>query len=316
MSGIASWMRQPAADFVSIVLLKVLGLPVVPAVSFVDRYSNCPLCGGGRLSRSHRCDTYGIGLTWDRCHECSMVFQNPRLTEKALLGLYAASDYFGRKGDNKFGAYANYIHADPIRIEQSRRRMSRLMSVAQIREGRLLDVGSASGFFGVAATEAGFQVTCVEPDGELASYGRDLYRLDFRVGTVESCSLEREHFDIVTLWGTVSVLLHPLHSFETLVGALKPGGILAMNYQDFDHWIRLFFPGLMVGWNVMFNLTGRSLQVLLQRLGLTLLHHGPEWQTVAVDQLFRLLRLSAPSFVRKGSVRVPAISFPVVIARK
>ena len=45
--------------------------------------------------------------------------------------------------------------------------------------GRLLDVGSASGFFAVAARSRGFDVTCLEPATTLASYGRDEYGLDF-----------------------------------------------------------------------------------------------------------------------------------------
>jgi hypothetical protein len=92
--------------------------------------------------------------------------------------------------------------------------------------------------------------------------------------------------------------------------------VLAMNPQDFDHWIRRVFPRLMIGWNVMFNLSNRSLDVLTRKLGLTLIHRGLEWQTVAVDHVFRVLRVRAPAALRFGVIAVPAVSFPLIIARK
>jgi SAM-dependent methyltransferase len=255
-------------------------------------------------------------LSWDRCMDCSLVFQNPRLAETAIAALYHSQDYFGRARSSHSAAYVDYLRYDRFRIEQSRRRMTRIIEVTGTRRGRLLDVGSASGFFGVAAREAGFEVTCIEPDVDLAAYGSKAYGLTFLANTLENCSLECERFDVITLWGTNSVLLHPLRSFEQLVQALKPGGVLAMNTQDFDHWIRRIFPRLMIGWNVMFNLSNRSLDVLMRKLGLTPIHRGLEWQIVAVDHIFRVLRVRAPKALRFGVIAVPAVSFPLIIARK
>ena len=285
-------------------------------LSFIDRYTQCPLCGSHRLIPEFTLDIGDARLTCDRCADCTLVFQNPRLTEETLRELYGDMDYFGRKGPSASAAYVNYVRHDPIRIAQSRKRIARLVDIGGVRRGRLLDIGSASGFFGVAAQDAGFDVTCIEPDAELAAYGRERYGLTFMVDTFENCPIGRDQYDMITLWGTNSVLLHPLHSFEKLVAALRPGGVLAMNSQDFDHWIRRFFPRLMTGWNVMFNLSNRSLDVLMKKLGLAQLHRGPEWQTVAVDHILRVLRLPAPALVRRGIVRVPAVSFALVVARK
>jgi SAM-dependent methyltransferase len=255
-------------------------------------------------------------LTWDRCIDCSLVFQNPRLDATAIATLYRSQDYFGRRCPSYSAAYVDYVRYDRARIEQGRRRMRRIVEISGIRGGRLLDVGSASGFFGVAARERGFDVTCIEPDVDLASYGRKAYGLTFLADTLENCSLEPECYEVITVWGASSVLLHPLRSFEQLVRALKPGGVLAMTTQDFDHWIRRIFPRLMIGWNVMFNLSSRSLDLLIRKLGLRLLYRRLEWQIVAVDHIFRVLRVRAPAAARFGVIAVPAVSFPLIIARK
>jgi SAM-dependent methyltransferase len=286
------------------------------ALSFLERYVQCPLCGSDGLTPAHTVDFDAGHLSWDRCIDCSLVFQNPRLTETAIAALYRSQDYFGRNRSSHSAAYVDYLRYDRIRIEQSRRRMRRIMEISGTGSGTLLDVGSASGFFGVAAREAGFDVTCIEPDVDLATYGSKTYGLAFLTNSLENCSLDRERYDVITLWGTNSVLLHPLRSFEQLVRALKPGGVLAMNTQDFDHWVRRIFPRLMIGWNVIFNLSDRSLDVLMRKLGLTLIHRGLEWQIVAVDHIFRVLRVRAPTAVRFGVIAVPAVSFPLIVARK
>jgi hypothetical protein len=72
----------------------------------------------------------------------------------------------------------------------------------------------------------------------------------------------------------------------------------------------------MIGWNVMFNLSNQTLDVLMGKLGLALIHRNLEWQTAAVDHIFRVLRVRAPAAIRRGIIRVPAVSFPLIIARK
>ena len=205
--------------------------------------------------------------------------------------LYGSSNYFSG------GAYRDYMRDDWIRIAQGQRRIKRIVARMGIAGGRLLDVASASGFFGVAARSVGFDVTCIEPDEKLARMGREAYGLLIIAATVED-------------------FLHPVHSIEKLVTALKPGGVLALTYQASDHWIRRIFPRMMTGWHMIYNHTDRSFEATLRRLGLELVSRELEWQTVTVDHICRLLRLNAPGWLRVGVVRAPAISFRTVIARK
>jgi len=227
-----------------------------------------------------------------------------------LHTLYGSSNYFSG------GAYRDYMRDDWIRIAQGQRRIKRIVARTGIAGGRLLDVASASGFFGVAARSVGFDVTCIEPDEKLARMGREAYGLLIIAATVEDCELEPAAYDIVTIWGADVHFLHPVHSIEKLVTALKPGGVLALTYQASDHWIRRIFPRMMTGWHMIYNHTDRSFEATLRRLGLELVSRELEWQTVTVDHICRLLRLNAPGWLRVGVVRAPAISFRTVIARK
>jgi methyltransferase family protein len=289
----------------------------MPSLRFIARYEQCPLCGETTLVPDFTYDWEGVRLTWDRCVSCDLVFQNPRLSEESIRAGYASTNYFGGADAGSLSAYSNYTRSDPIRIAQSKKRLARVQRVSGVAAGRLLDVGIASGSSGVAAQAAGFDVTCVEPDPELAGFASEQYGLKVLQQTIDDCHFEPGSYDIATLWGTDSHFLHPLHGFEILANALRDGGMLAMTYQDFSHPIRWIFPKLKTSWNVMYNFSDRSFDVLMAKLGLTVLYRGLEFQSVTLDHFCRVLRLRLPPKVlRHWTMTVPAVSFRFVVARK
>jgi len=280
------------------------------ALGFIDRYEACPLCAGTDLVPDFTIERAGGLLRWSLCRGCDLTFQNPRLDEATLRAIYAGDEYW------EGGAYRSYAETEPLRIAQSRRRLRRIRIVSGTARGRLLDVGCATGFFGKVARESGFDVLGIEPSPKMAAYARESHGLEIFRGTLEEWPLERERFDLVTLWGTDSHFLHPLEGFSKLQAALVPRGILAMNYQNFHHWIRRVFPGLKRSWNALYNFSDRSFEVLLEKTGFEILYRGLELQRVSADHLLRVLKLGVPRFVSRLPLLVPALSFSLVIARK
>ena len=252
----------------------------------------------------------GLALSWDQCAACRLVFQNPPLSDASLRRLYSETNYFAGS------AYHNYTQDDDLRLAQGRERLERIERLSRLRGGRLLDVGSASCFFGAVARDRGYAVTCIEPDETLAAHGRTRYGLDVRATTFDACDLEEHAYDLVTLWGADSHFEHPLESFSRLRRLLRPGGFLAMTYQDFDHPIRWLLPGIKVSWNAIFNFTDRSFGVMMDRAGFTVVHRlQTEWQRSTLGHICRVARLPAPWGVNQIRVRVPAVSFRWILAQ-
>jgi len=285
-------------------------------VEFIPKTENCPLCGSGDIAPEFSLLFENHKIFWDFCKKCDLVFQNPRLSEKAIKNIYASDVYWGEKDIPGVSAYSRYCHNDHIRLRQSKLRLRKIMCITGIRSGKLLDIGCATGFFGFIAMKHGFQVTGVEPSAKMADFGRLNYNLNIQCATLEDSILEKDHYDIVTLWGTDSHFLNPRQGFEKIVSSLKPGGILVMNYQNFRHWIRLLFPGLKKSRNVIYNLSDTSMAFLLKELNLRLLYKSLEWQWIPVDHFFRLIKIRSPGILTGKVVFLPAISFPLIIAKK
>ena len=294
-------------------------MPINKKLTLIDRYDSCPLCRCKQISPDFTYEVFETTLHWDRCSECDLTFQNPRLALESISKLYKETNYGYIRSPLYWGtAYGDYLLGDIARITQSHRRIKKIIKASGLKSGKLLDVGSASGFFGVAARKAGFEVTCVEPSDKIAELGRKKYGLSFMNSTLEKCKLDPEKYDLITIWGTDSFFLHPRDSFAQLIRALKPGGIFAMNYQDFSHWVRRFFPNIKIGWNAIYNFSDRSFDKLMVEMNLTVLRYDSfEWQSVPADHFFRIVRMPVPTWLPPvASVRIPAISFRLIVARK
>ena len=252
-------------------------------------------------------------LSWDRCKTCDLVFQNPQLSREGLRALYKASSYFG--GD-KLSAYSDYTKHDPERIKQSHQRLDLIKSRGKVSSGSLLDIGSASGFFGYAAKQRGFDVTCVEPDEDMCAYGRSTYGLDMRSETLESFDAGGRQYDIVTLWGTDSHFENPVDGFRKINSLLKPRGLLAMNFQNFDHRIRKLFPKIKQSWNASYNLSDRSIQILMDKSGFVIQSNRTEWQQTTLGHIARVTKIKIPDSLKNTHIKVPAISFNIVLAER
>lgn len=284
-----------------------------PIIQFIDRYTSCPLCGDTSLTPEFNLSIFNSDLYWDRCLNCSLVFQNPRLETKSIENIYIAMDYWGIRNNTHTSAYRKYLENDHMRISNGHRRLNIINKVRCLTGGKLLDIGSATGSFGVAARQRGFDVTCVEPSEEIAKQGIERYGLNFEISTLECLDIKKGEYDIITLWGTDSHFLNPLTSFTKLLSGLKPGGLFCMNYQNFDHWIRLIFPGLKISWNAMYNLTDKSFSILMGICGMRELHRTIEWNRLPVTQVMGLVKFNAPSWADTISFSIPAISIPTVI---
>jgi SAM-dependent methyltransferase len=285
-------------------------------INTIEARRDCPVCESSRLSACFWLQVEGVRIQWDRCRACRLTFQNPRLDLPTIQAIYASDEYWGKGPSTSQTTYVDYEKFDAVRWRQSRRRLRLISEATNVRSGELLDVGCATGFFGHIAQEQGFRVTGIEPSPQMADFARKSYGLKIHTDILEHIELCADSYDVVTLWGTDSHFLHPREGFAKLVGALKPGGILAMNYQDFTHWLRVLLPGIKRNWNALFLLSRQTLEHLFAALGLDILYHKTEWQWTSLGHVCRVAKMPYPRRLGSLVLPVPALSFPLVIARK
>ncbi|MFH0962988.1 MAG: class I SAM-dependent methyltransferase [Planctomycetota bacterium] len=223
----------------------------------------CPLCG----ERSHEEQYKTIDHTGTipgefrlvRCVSCGLTYLNPRPSVRDLAACYPPEytahrppseqkrrtfglvkrlllrQYYGWPFNGHLPRRSALLRLvlSPLWKPFSRHRRNLRLFPFEGR-GRLLDVGCGSGRYLDMMRTGGWTVTGVEPDPEAAERARALRHLNVHTGTVTDAPLERESFDVITLWHVLEHVWNPNEVMERITGLLAPGGLLVVSTPVID----------------------------------------------------------------------------------
>lgn len=126
----------------------------------------CPLCGGTHLERTLTCvDHYATGEMFHlcRCRDCGFLFTQDFPAEAEIGRYYETPDYISHT-DTRKGAMNSVYHW--VRRYMLGRKGRLVEKEAHRKEGRLLDIGTGTGYFADTMLRRGWQVEAVEKSGQ------------------------------------------------------------------------------------------------------------------------------------------------------
>ena len=181
--------------------------------------NSCALCGA--VERTHLIDKDGYPIA--RCRSCGLVQVDVELGRDELEGIYG-EDFFTEEE-----LFHDYVAQRGIRVESGAKLAEVLVGL--VPGGKLLDVGSAAGFFLEAASRH-YDVTGVEFSPFAAEYARGEFGHRVLTGDVTEVGLEGEQFDVVTMWATIEHMADPLAAVRAVASLTRPGGLFVLSTGD------------------------------------------------------------------------------------
>ncbi len=213
-----------------------------------------------------------------RCKDCLLVYLNPRIPQNVILNAY------------KEAVDPTFIRQNEQRIKTFKRSLRYLISRYGLKaspHARILDVGCAGGAFPKAAADLNFSVIGVEPSVWLAEQGRKAYGLDIRSGMLTDQDFSEASFDLVTLWDVIEHLTNPGDVVDDIHRILKDGGLLVVNYPDYDSSMRRVlntkWPFLLSVHLIYF--TPSTIARFLDDHGFAVEEVRPFWQTLELGYI-------------------------------
>lgn len=205
-----------------------------------------------------------------KCNNCSLVYVNPAENYKIISQ-----------------GYKNVIDKSYLETEIYRKRLSEnhLKYLMQFkRKGNILDVGCFAGFFPEIAGEKGWKTDGIEPSNWAKKIA--ITRGVNIVGnSIESANLNKEFYDVITMWDVIEHLPNPHKAIKTLSTALKRKGIIVIGTPDIDSYVAKIlkenFPYLVRMHLALYS--RKTLKRLLEDNGLTVL------DTKSYGRIFPLL---------------------------
>jgi SAM-dependent methyltransferase len=161
-----------------------------------------------------------------RCERCGLVYLHPQPDFSRLRDLYAGKvecivdTRIDPTGEEII--HRSRFAGELDRIEKQRS------------PGRILDIGSAWGFFLAEARERGWKTWGVELSHEASEYARSRFGLDVFTGKLAEARLPASHFDAVTLWHVLEHIPDPLAELAEIRRILRNDGLLVISVPT--HW--------------------------------------------------------------------------------
>jgi 2-polyprenyl-3-methyl-5-hydroxy-6-metoxy-1,4-benzoquinol methylase len=174
------------------------------------------------------------GESFDLMHhaEYDILETSPQPQGEKLSEYYKSDDYISHTNSKRNLLELVYHIVRNISIK----RKLKLMNSFQTIEKKLLDIGCGTGDFLQTAKNHGWQITGVEPSAKARQIAN--LKTGNRVYTVENlASLDKNSFDVITLWHVLEHLPNLEENIQTFKTLLKPNGRLVIavpNFKSYD----------------------------------------------------------------------------------
>lgn len=217
----------------------------------------CPLCGGkGNLLHPHMQDRmFAVPGDWSlrQCSspDCGLCWLDPRPVEADIPQFYV--NYFTHERNDPrqrsllllysllYSGYmlATYVPSGLMGLNRARDQI-RHMFLADVKPGKLLDVGCGNGIFLHRMHNLDWSVTGIDFDAKAIEYAKKMHGgdLTFINTDLSSARFADNSFDAVTMSHVIEHVPDPVGTLIEIRRILKSGGRLVVttpNIQSFGH---------------------------------------------------------------------------------
>jgi SAM-dependent methyltransferase len=157
----------------------------------------CPVCKSETLRhflnvRDHSISKEEFELL--ECEKCALLVTQNHPDAASIGPYYESDDYISHTNTTKGLVNQLYHSVRSYMLSQKQKLVER-----QQAHGRLLDIGTGTGYFLAHMQNAGWQVTGLEPDGGARKVAREQFGLEVE-HINKLYELEPKSYDVITMW--------------------------------------------------------------------------------------------------------------------
>jgi len=242
-------------------------------------YTACPVCGAGGILKVFTAKDYTVSQEqFDiyQCTSCQLRFTQAVPDATAIGSYYKSENYISHSNTSK--GLVNRVY-QLVRKKANRGKRKLIEKTTGLRQGRLLDVGSGTGFFAAEMIRAGWQVTGLEPDRHARKLAAEVNHIKL-LPIPTLFQLPAHSFDVITLWHVlehVHDLKHYIGQFKNLLTRQGKLFVAVPNYLSYDaekykaYWAAYDVP------RHLYHFSPQSMQQLMETSGLKIENIKPMW---------------------------------------
>ena len=209
----------------------------------------CPVCNGTKFAPFIVCTDYfvsGDEFSIKTCKSCGFKITENVEDEQNIGRYYESKNYISHSNTTK-GFVNSVYHA--VRKYMLGRKRKLVEKSTGLKTGRILDVGTGTGFFLNEMRFNGWEITGTEKSVDARKFAKDVFDLDI-LETEELFHLEKEKFDAITLWHVLEHIHRLNENLDTLKQLLKPNGKLIIAVPNHTSYDARHYKMFWAAWDV------------------------------------------------------------------
>jgi 2-polyprenyl-3-methyl-5-hydroxy-6-metoxy-1,4-benzoquinol methylase len=211
--------------------------------------SKCPVCGSKQFIPFITCtDFFVSGRQFEirECNDCGFKFTANAEDEENIGKYYQSEEYISHSNTSKGLVNAVYHRVRNFMLGRKRQLVEKATG---LQTGRVLDVGTGTGFFLYEMKNHGWQVSGTEKSADARAFSQK----EFGLETDEPEQLfqfENESFDAVTLWHVLEHIHRLDENMKAFVRLLKPNGKLIIAVPNHTSYDARHYKQYWAAWDV------------------------------------------------------------------
>lgn len=278
----------------------------------------CQLCNSTHLKQVMTCtDDYASGECFDvyACEACGFTFTQGVPVEAEIGRYYETPDYISHSDTQKGAMNAIYHQARRYMLGRKARLV---MKEAHRKTGRLLDIGTGTGYFANAMQQRHWTVEAVEKNQQARQFAHEHFDLDVKPESALREEFAPESFDVITLWHVMEHIESLNDTWARLRELLTEKGVLIVavpNCASYDaqkygkHWAAYDVP------RHLWHFTPSTILQLASKHGFIMAaHHPMPLDAFYVSMLSEKHQGSSCAFIK--GMAVGAVAWLSALTRK
>jgi len=228
-----------------------------------------------------------------QCPLCGLVQTDLGMPYKEFLPSFYDKGYFN--GDESRGAYMDYQKDKPYIV----RNMESILRVfPQTKGKKLLDIGSAYGYFVELALAYGYDAYGFDPCAYALTQVPSSIQKRLRHGTIHSLAYRKKSFTIVTMFDVIEHLEDPIADLKKIRTYIRDDGYLVIATGDIDSFLAKFLKNRWTFYippQHLFFFNKKTMQEVLYQAGFSIVRTFRIGKWVSLSYVLHLAKVSSHS---------------------
>jgi len=235
-------------------------------------HSECPLCSSEKILLHLSCNDHFVSNeNFDiyKCSSCGFIFTQDYPGEEVIGRYYESQSYISHSDTTEGFSNKLYRVARNIMLRIKR---NLIKNITGLETGRILDIGSGTGYFAATMNKAGWTSEGIEINEKARDFSKTRFGIDIAPPEKIKAFMSSQ-YDCITLWHVLEHFHDPFSYMAEIKRLLKPGARCVIALPNSNSYDAMHYKRFWAAWDVprhLWHFNPQAFGLFAEKAGLIL----------------------------------------------